>query len=155
MICKIGTIIEIATAKGFAYAQYTHKHKEYGPLIRVMKGLHENPQTNLELLANTETIFSIFIPLGTALRYKDLKKIGYKPVPLFAQKFPIFKQGFADPKIGKVASWTLWDGEKSWLTQELSEDEKNYPLLRIASFDTLKSRIEEQWTPASDFLKTT
>ncbi len=153
MSCKIGTILEIATPKGFAYAQYTHKHKEYGNLIRLMQGLYEKSQAeaDLDILVRINTLFSIFIPLGTALRYKDVKKIGWKQVPSFAEKFPVFKQGFADPKTGKIDSWTLWDGEKTWQTKKLSEEEKNYPLLRIASLDTLKSRIEEQWTPASDF----
>ena len=30
MALKIGTIIEIETKKGLVYAQYTHKHDNYG-----------------------------------------------------------------------------------------------------------------------------
>ena len=34
---KIGDIVEIETSKGNVYAQYTHKHKQYGALLRVFK----------------------------------------------------------------------------------------------------------------------
>lgn len=151
MVYKIGTVIEISTSRGFAYAQYTHNHKTHGALIRVMKGLYEKPQTDLEMLVHNTNLFSIFFPIVAAMRQKLVNRVGVQPVPAFAQKFPIFKQGFPDPKTGKVASWTLWDGEKTWRTQELTEEEKNYPLSRIASLDTLTTRIEEEWTPASDF----
>ena len=34
---KIGDIVEIKTGKGLAYAHYTHKHKQYGALLRVFR----------------------------------------------------------------------------------------------------------------------
>lgn len=147
MVIKIGSIIEIPTSKGFAYAQYTHTHKVYGCLIRVMKGLYDTPQTDLNMLANKVTLFSMFFPLGIAIRRKDAKLIGHQPVPDFAEKFPFFKSVTLIPRTDTVAYWTLWDGEKSWQKPQLSEEEKDYQLLGIASLDTLVSRIERQWIP--------
>ena len=40
---KTGDIFEIPTAKGFAYAQYTHEHPQLTSLIRVFEGLYPSP----------------------------------------------------------------------------------------------------------------
>ena len=38
---KIGDIVEIKTGKGLVYAQYTHKHQQYGALLRVFRSSTE------------------------------------------------------------------------------------------------------------------
>ena len=155
MACKlgIGSIVEIATPRGYAYAQYTLRHANYGHLIRVMKGLYEDPQTDLDFLVNKTTLFFIFFPLAKALKEKVVKCIGERPVPDSAAKFPTFKQGTPHPKTKQVSTWHFWDGENRWSkpNSELTEEEKNYSLLCIASLDALHYRIENQWTPRQDF----
>ncbi len=152
MVLKIGSILEVATSKGFAYAQYTHHNTFYGALIRVMKGLYEEPQTDLAILAQETSLFSTFFLVKQAVRAKLVKDIGWYPIPDFAEKFPILKQGYRNPKTNKVSIWHFWDGgDKKWTKDELTQEEKNYSLERISNFEMLKYRMEIQWTPQQDF----
>ncbi len=154
MTYKIGTIFEIETPKGFAYAQYTHRDEERGYLIRVMRGLYETKQSDLVMLANKPTLFSTLIgSLQTAVRAKSFIRMGHQPVPHFAEKLPIFKIGYGHPQTGKIDTWTFVEGEKSWRkkAEELTDEEKDYPLCCYKSFDWLQEDIVKQWTPARDF----
>jgi len=41
---QLGDILQVLTSQGVAYAQVTHKHPEFGFLIRVFPGFHnEHP----------------------------------------------------------------------------------------------------------------
>jgi len=147
MALKIGSIVEIATKNGLGYAQYTHKHKEYGELIRVIPGFYKSRPQNLDLLVNHPTQFATFFPLGVAIRRKIFPTIGVCPVPEFAEKFPIFKTGHYDETVGKITVWFLWDGEKDWRVSELTDEQKNYPMRGIINVAALIDHIEKGWTP--------
>ncbi len=60
MSVRIGSIIEISTSKGLAYAQYTHKHADYGALIRVIDGLYQSTPKDLDVLVNLPHRFFTF-----------------------------------------------------------------------------------------------
>ncbi len=148
MRVKIGSIVEIPTAKGFAYAQYTHRHPVYGDLIRIIQGLYQSTPRDLGALVKTPHSYVVFFPLGTVVHRKIFKIIGHQPVPGFAQKFPIFKGEVRDPKTNKILAWYLWDGDKEWkLDRPLSEEEKKYPMSEIWNDTLLIQRIEEGWLP--------
>ncbi len=57
---KIGDIVEINTAKGLAYAQYTHKHKQYGALLRVFGRLFDARPDGFVDLINSRPAFMCF-----------------------------------------------------------------------------------------------
>lgn len=147
MVVRIGTIIEISTSKGLAYAQYTHKHADYGYLIRIIQGLQQSTPTDIDSLAQRPTNFVTFFPLGAAIKRKIFKVIGVRPVPEFAQNFPIFKSGHYDPEQGKITVWFLWDGTNDWRVDKLTEEEKDYPIQEVINATLLIERIETGWTP--------
>jgi hypothetical protein len=147
MVLKIGTVIEIGTSKGFVYAQYTHRHANYGYLIRVIQGLHESTPTDIDSLAKQPTNFVTFFPLAAAIKRKLFKVIGVRPVPEFAQNFPIFKTGHYDKEKGKITVWFLWDGTNNWRVDKLTEEEKDYPIRGIINDTLLIEYIETEWTP--------
>lgn len=151
MVLKIGSIIELVTSKGYAYVQYTHNKAPYGHLIRVLRGLYDTPQNDLEMLAQKTSLFSTFFALPAAIKSKLVKNIGTCTVPEAAQIFPLFKQGFEDPKTNKVYIWNFWDGENRWSKSDLDDREKNASLIGYPSYDVLVSRIERQWSPGQDF----
>lgn len=63
---KIGDIVEISLSEnGTGYAQYTHKHKQYGALLRVFQ-VREKVDDLAELL-NVPHQFTTFFPLGAAV----------------------------------------------------------------------------------------
>jgi hypothetical protein len=69
---RIGDVVEIPTAKGLAYAQYTHYHKdpsEFGELIRVLQGFYEKrpSREELEEIVKKPHRFVIFFPIKYAV----------------------------------------------------------------------------------------
>lgn len=150
MRLKIGAIIEIPTSRGFAYAQYTHRNPIYGDLIRIIAGFHPLTPHNLDCVAKMPHSFVAFFPLGAAIQRKIFKIVGFQPVPDFATNFPIFKSSWRHPKTNEVTTWFLWDGEKEWKVDQLSEEEKKYPICSIWNDTLLIQRIEEGWLPEHD-----
>lgn len=86
MKIKIGAIIEIPTAQGLAYAQYTNKHQDFGYLIHVIKGFYTETPHDLESLACRPYTIRTFFPLGAAVRRKIFKIVGHAHVPEYVQK---------------------------------------------------------------------
>jgi len=147
---KIGDIIQIPTCKGFAYAQYTHKHPQYGALIRVFHKFYDTPTHNYLQLASQAERFATFFPLGAAVNRKIVTIAGNAPIPTYAQQFPTFRAGVIDPSTGKVPTWWLWDGEKEWLVGELTTEQRKLPIRGIWNDTLLIERIESGWTPETD-----
>src|SRR3954471_5448970 len=109
---QIGSIIEIQTAKGLAYAQYTHQHPTHGGLIRVFDPLFTNPPSDFSQVADGPVRFSTFFPLRAAVSRNTFKVVGHERIAPGNREFPIFRGGNADPKTKKVAVWWFWDGER-------------------------------------------
>jgi hypothetical protein len=146
---KIGDIIEIPTSKGLAYAQYTHKHHQWGALIRVLDGIYKTRPSNFAELVKKQHRFVTFFPLGAAVNRKIFEVVGHAEVPEEAAKFPLFRAGNAD-KNWKVAVWWLWDGEKSWPVGQLTPEEYKLPIQEIPNDTALVNEIEKGWTPEND-----
>ena len=124
---KIGDIIEIKTRCGYAYALYTHEHKMFGSLLRVFGLVNSSRPNSFDDLIAREPQFETFFPLAAALARGVVSAAGRVEIPLRLRRFPVFRDGVADPKTGKVPNWWLWDGEKEWLIGNLSEEQAKYP----------------------------
>jgi hypothetical protein len=149
---KIGDIIEIPTAKGLAYAQYTHKHQQsphYGALIRVLDGLFESRPKDFADLVKKRHRFVVFFPLGAAVNRGIFSVVAHGEIPEEARSFPIFRSGFID-RDGKVDNWWLWDGEKEWDVGKLTPEQRALPILGTVNDTGLIYWIESGWTPETD-----
>jgi hypothetical protein len=147
---RIGDVVEIPTAKGLAYVQYTHYHKdppEFGELIRILQGFYEKrpSREELEEIVKRPHRFSVFFPVKIAVTRGIFENIGHFEIPDFAREFPIFKEAITI----KVrfnpddVNWSLWDGEESWNVGKLSrEDQTKYPTLVIFNDTGLIDAIE-------------
>ena len=52
----VGDIIEVVTAKGLSYAQFSHRHARYGALLRVLPGFFDwRPSEFAELVRQPES----------------------------------------------------------------------------------------------------
>ena len=146
---KLGDIFEIATPKGLAYAQYTHKHKEFGELVRVFNGQHTVRPNDLRNVM-AEVQFLCFFPLQTAVN-RDLVTIaGNAPIPKEAAEFPTFRSGIVDPTTGKVEQWWFWDGEKAWRVGTLTPKQRKMPIRGIWNDTLIIERIVDGWTAEND-----
>lgn len=150
---KIGDIVEIPTRNGFAYAQFTHKHRLYGALLRVYNRVFQTKQS-LDIIQPVvlmrEPDFSCFFPLGAAVQRGIVSMIGNIPIPEKQKQFPLFRTGVADPKTKKVGIWWLWDGENEWPIGELASEQKRIPIRGVWNDTLLVERIESGWTPETD-----
>ncbi|OHA83396.1 MAG: hypothetical protein A2937_03680 [Candidatus Yonathbacteria bacterium RIFCSPLOWO2_01_FULL_47_33b] len=147
---KIGDIVQIRTSKGFAYAQYIHKHPQYGALIRVLPNIYDAPVHDYLQIAEESERFVVFFPLSAAVNKQIVSIVGNAPVPDFAKKFPTFRAGVADPATGKVTTWWLWDGEKEWRVGDLTPEQRKMPIRGIWNDTLLIERIESGWKPETD-----
>lgn len=147
---SIGDLIEIPTARGLAYAQYTHKKEQWGALIRVLPGFHASRPPDLEAVARQEEAFSTFFPLNAAVARGIFKTVGKAAVPPRAQKFPLFRAAGGIDREGRVLNWFLWDGEREWRIDGLTDEQRRLPIRGVWTDLLLIQRIEEGWTPATD-----
>jgi len=151
---KIGDLIEIATPKGFAYAQYTHEHSRpprMGSLLRVLPGVFSSRPESPERLIDGRELFSTFYPLRVELGRHDtqFKIIGNERIPEWAIAFPVFRNGLPSPD-GIVHEWWLWDGEKEWRHGKITPEIVSFPVLGIVNDTLLFEMIEKQYTPEGD-----
>jgi hypothetical protein len=148
---RVGDIIEVKTGKGFAYAQYTHRDKLYGYLVRVLPGFFEHLPIDVQSIANRPSIFVTFLPLQAAVDRKIFSVVENVAIPEKEKAFPLFRAaGLADPSTGKVDQWWLWNGERSWRIDSLTESQRRLPIKGIWNDTLLVERIESDWRPQDD-----
>ena len=74
---KLGDILEIPTAKGLAYAQYTHEHAQFGSVLRVFDTLFESRPDNFTSLVTGPVRFSTLFPLPASVKNGIVNVIGH------------------------------------------------------------------------------
>lgn len=145
-----GDVFEIATKRGLAYAQFTHRHPQYSQLIRVLRGVFDTRPDDLSALVSADAAFVTFFPLDGASKKGVVELVAHYPIPPEALAFPVFRTGIPDRTTRKVATWWFWDGEKEWMVGSITEAQRSMPIRAILTLPTLVDRIEAGWTPARD-----
>ncbi|HEY2033334.1 MAG TPA: hypothetical protein VGH02_06565 [Rhizomicrobium sp.] len=140
---KVGDLVEIKIAKGFAYALFTHQHPQFGALLRVLVGQHKKRPPELVPLIAEPVQFSTFFPLNAAVARELVTIVANVGVPEKLSAFPIFRDGVEDPKSGKVETWWLWDGKKEWCVGPLTSDQSKMPIRQIVNDTMLQTMIEQ------------
>ncbi|MGH8417288.1 MAG: hypothetical protein ACRER8_08385 [Pseudomonas sp.] len=139
---KLGDILQVLTSQGVAYAQVTHKHPEFGFLIRVFPGFHNKQPKNFSAVVQGEPQFSAFFVVQSAVNQGLLSVVANVPVPERLQVFPTFRSRNGGPG-GSI--W-LWDGEKACrVERDLRSNEMEYPTEGIISAPLLVERIEKNY----------
>ena len=147
---SFGDIIEIKLNHGLIYAQYTHKHPQYGALIRVFNTVYATQPSDWKYVRTDKVRFSCFFPLSAAINKNIFKIVGHSEVAEENKQFPIFRSGIIDPITKKVATWWLWDGNKSWMIGDLNAEQRKMPIRGVWNDTMLIKRLEENWTPEKD-----
>ena len=155
---RIGDVIEIPTPKGFAYAQYTHKHDEpprYGGLLRIFPGVHLSRPENFHSLVAQPPVFSTFFPIGAACHRGIFAVVASEPVPGHTRDFPVFRNNHwyrdAQGKLHLGKYHFLWDGKREWRVESLSANQlREYPPLGIPNDTLLVERILSGWKHEHD-----
>ena len=140
---KIGDIVEIPLSTSrLGYAQYTHKHKKYGELLRVFR--QTDQISEMQEFEKAEHLFTTFFPLGSALNRGIVSIVGNLPIRAEFKNFPVFRAGLPNQQ-GKVEVWWLWNGESEEKIGVLSDEQMKYPIRGIINDTLLIERICDGW----------
>jgi hypothetical protein len=151
---KLGDVIEIATKKGLAYAQYTHQIDPYGCVIRIFDRLLDNRPKTFSQVVQHPVRFYTFFPLAAALNQGLVERVSNQPITLENQKRPQFLYGNPHPVTNKVKEWFFWLGGDNYEPiNELTDQHRQFPIVGAWNLTLLKERIEEGWTPELDLRK--
>jgi hypothetical protein len=144
-------VIEIPTPKGFAYAQFTHKAPRYGALLRVLPGIFPERPSDFAELVRQSPVFSTFFPLGAACNRDIVHVVASEQIPSHTAALPTFRNSHLDRIGNRVGPWFLWDGEREWRVESLSDQQlRDYPPLGIWNDTLLIERILAGWRHEHD-----
>ncbi len=123
---EVGDVIEIRTEKGLAYAQYVLRKEQWGALLRILPGFFSKRPTDLCELVKEEKRVVTFFPLQAAVNRKIFDIVFNCQVPEPASRFPLFRDAGHIDRQGKVHNWVLWDGERSWRVDKLTQEKPDF-----------------------------
>lgn len=142
---RIGDVIEIATVNGAAFAQYIHRHREFGDMVRVL-GIADS-ESGPDEVAVRPTQFVTFFPLGAACRRGTARILGPASIPESLRQFPSFRQALRlDPRSKEPCRWLLWSGGEELIVAELTADQRSWPIRAIMNDTMLVERALAGWT---------
>ena len=145
-----GDVIEVPTARGLAYVQYTHKKPAWGVLIRVLPGFYVTRPSDFERVVAQKERFFVFFPLQQAVSRGIFKVVAHASVPKDAQSFPVLRgDGFTDRE-GRVHNWWIWDGQREWRVDSLTDEQRRLSPREVWNDTLLIQRIEEEWVPEQE-----
>lgn len=139
---KLGDILQVLTSQGVVYAQVTHKHPEFGFLIRVFPGFHNEHPQDFSVFVDSEPQFSALFVVQSAVNQGLLSVVENVPVPERLQMFPTFRSRNGGPG-GSI--W-LWNGSEALrLERKISSEELKHSTRGIISAPLLVERIEKNY----------
>ncbi len=122
-----------------AYAQYVHRHPEYGPMVRVFDIVTDR-EVGLEELASAGELFPlVFVALERALRDGAWERIGSLPVTDFV--FPKFRRALVNGP-GVYHNGRIWDGERDTYVGDLPPEYQGLEIMLIWGCELLAKRID-------------
>lgn len=140
------------TPRGLAYAQYSHRSPNFGPLIRILPGFYDVRPDSFEELARSKERFYVFFPVGAAVKQELVQIVAKEEVPAAARKFPLMRMEGLRNQGGEVEHWRLYDGERSRAVGRLSPEQQTLSVVELWSYPVLVERITEDWSPATAYL---
>lgn len=148
MRLKVGDVIEIEVDGQLAYAHYSHKHKTYGALLRVMPSLFSVRPVDFASVLSQEPQFLCFFPLAAAIRQGLVTRVATEPLSPAATAFPVFRASVRTPS--GWGPWWLWDGEEEWRVGALEPGMERLPIRGVIDDTLLIDRIRSRWRAEND-----
>jgi hypothetical protein len=143
---SIGDVFELATPCGYALLQYTHEHRMYGSVIRVLPGLTPEPHRDLEALVGGPERFFAFFPVKVAARDDLFTRVVRFEVPEHARSFPTMRIELL------TGGWAIMANATEVVEKvgKLSPEQELLPRVETWPKSILLSRVASDWTWAHD-----
>lgn len=142
---KIGDLAEISTARGKAYALFTHKETQWGALLRVYSGVHPDRPDDLSSLLSSPVQFVVFFPLQAAVNRGLVDIVGNFEVPKELEKAPRFRSAGAVDRDGRVLDWYVEGAFGKQRVTKLTDKQKKLPIRQVVNDTALIEMIEGGW----------
>jgi hypothetical protein len=140
---RLGDVVEVEVKKGFAYAHFTHAHKQYGSLVRVFGEIHVTRPAEFSRVVVQPVLFQTFFPLSAACSRKIVSLVASEAV-CPPSEFPVFRAGIQN-SLGIVDNWWLWDGETEKQIGRLEPGVERFPIRGVINDTLLVERISSGW----------
>lgn len=139
-----GDLVEIHVGDKKGYAQITHNHPSYPPVVRVIKGLYDTRPADLDTLVSGNTSFVAMIPLASAMirAGATVENLGTYQVPLEHRDFPTFRMPIRDKK-GEIVYWWFWDGRGLTYDAEFTEAQSALPMREVMTGARFLERLAQ------------
>jgi hypothetical protein len=146
-----GDILEVRTARGLAYLQYTYySRKPYWDVIRVLPGFFTARPSDFTELVNSAKAYFAFYPAGVASFHGLVEIVAEHPLSP-GQEFPVmYRRPGASNREGRVLAWRICDGKTETLVRELSEEQRHLPIVAIWNHEALIYYLTQEWRPEQD-----
>jgi hypothetical protein len=145
---KLGDVVEIKTAKGFAYAQYVNRHvrpPRYGILMRILPGTFRDRPKDFHDLVAQDGSYCCFWSASYDVADGKVKVVANVEIPKQHRRMPLFKWSIS----GRVGKWNIRDMKyrSSKPVKRLTAEQERFPLLQLVPLWVVVFRIEVGWTP--------
>jgi hypothetical protein len=152
---QIGTVIEIKTSKGLAYAQYTHDGEgdDYTgfEIMRQIEGFYPDRPTDFHNVIAQKTRYHFHFFLKHALKDKAFEAVGNFPVPQKDQEIPKFRTGLNDPRNdNRVVGGFVFQGTKTIRAPTFTEEQFRLSMGGVWGYPLLVENLEIGWRPELD-----
>lgn len=147
---QLGDVVEITTPQGFAYAQFTHDIPLHEQLLRILPGLYATRPTDLAALVQQRERYVTFFWLRPALQKSRpvVTIVGQFPIPARNRAVPLFRTPALEPRDpGPPPYWTLWDGQRRWRVDRLTEGQRDLPVDGMPTTGVFLHQIVSGWSP--------
>ena len=146
---KPGDVFELETPKGLAYIQYIHTDPMMGELIRALYPLHERRPSSLIQAASGAERFHTFFPLRAALAKQVVLYVENVELPAHLKRPPMMRvPGRINGAAKRVETWWIWDGARSWVVDDLTEEQRQFSIKAVVNDTWLIHHIITDWTPS-------
>jgi hypothetical protein len=128
-----------------AYLQYVGRHADYGDVIWVLKGLHDERPANPASLAGGQGYY-VFYPAQVAARRGLVEAVATgMPLPAgMAVPRDLRRSGMMD------CDWVITRNGVDTIRRKLTAADRRLPILELWNHEFLVDRVTEEWDPSQD-----
>jgi len=147
-----GDILELKTPRGLAYLQYVGRHADYGDVICVLKGFHQQRPAEPAAVAGGPGYYIFYPVLAAARPPNPLVEVVATDVPLpkgRAVPRDLRRSGWTDGS-GRSLTWVVKRDGVDTMRRKLTAAEKRLPILETWNHEFLVDRVTEEWDPSQD-----
>ena len=145
-----GDVFEIPTAKGLAYAQYSHECERLGTLVRVIPGFLARRPTDFSFIGRRPDVaFFRVIPVSVVGWRRLAARVSNQPIPEDIRAFPKLRAVVgrrADAPLEQTR-WRVFDGEEYGPPQALNEEIERLSETGTPTWDDFVRQVEDEWRP--------